>query len=237
MAKTASDADAMTNSLGLALKKHPAGPLWPKIKSFPVGGPIQFLGHRLTAHDGKVRVQPTLENREKFERKMKKGLTRLRMPTLTPATRDRLERDLKSDLSSHTSNFWLCDGMKEYREHWSALIASAKPGQSTAPQSKSPSIERIVFWPHPDQYEIVTAALEVAKEAVGTQCQTVALVAIARAFTTTGITFKDWKQALAFDRKYTHDVATFAQQALTFLQELCPELVIETAIKHAHIPA
>ena len=42
MAKTASDADAMTESLGLALKKHPAGPLWPKITSFPAGGPIEF---------------------------------------------------------------------------------------------------------------------------------------------------------------------------------------------------
>src|SRR5262249_46835887 len=44
LAKSECDADAMTDSLGLALKKHPAGPLWPKIKSFPAGGPIDYLG-------------------------------------------------------------------------------------------------------------------------------------------------------------------------------------------------
>ena len=71
MAKNKSDADAMTESFGSALKKHPAGQLWPKIKSFSAGGPIDFLGHRLTAHGDEVRVQPTPENREKFERKMK----------------------------------------------------------------------------------------------------------------------------------------------------------------------
>jgi hypothetical protein len=79
--------------------------------------------------------------------------------------------------------------------------------------------------------------LDLAKEAVGTQCQTAALMAIARAFTSTGIAFKDWRQALAFERKYRHDAATFAKEVLMFLQELFPELVLETTIKHAHIPA
>ena len=90
MAKTASDADAMTNSLGLALKKHPAGQLSPKIKLFPTGGPIDFLGHRLTAHADEVHVQPTPQNREKFEGRMRKGLARLRKAAATPARRDKL---------------------------------------------------------------------------------------------------------------------------------------------------
>ena len=239
MAKTASDADAMTDSLELALKKHPAGPFSPKIKSFPVGGPIEFLGHRVTAHGDKVRARPTPENQEKFEHRIKRGLARLRKPTLAPATRGRLARDLKSDLSSYVSNFKLCDGVKECQQHWSAQIASAKNKGTTMPKSKpaSDNKTKMVFWPHPDQEEIITAALDEAKKAVSTEHQTVALEAIAQAYMATGIAFKDWRVALAYDRKATQDVASFAQKVLMFLEELCPELVIETTIKHAHIPA
>jgi hypothetical protein len=240
MAKTASDADAMTNSLGLALNKHPAGPLWPKIKSFPVGGPIDFLGHRLTTYGDKVRAQPTPENQERFERRMKRGLARLRKPTLTPATRWRLARDLNSDLSSYVSNFKLCDGVKECQQHWSAQIASAKHKGTTMPKSKPASdnkTKKMVFWPHPDQEEIITAALAEAAKKTGSDVKTVALEAIAQAYMATGIAFKDWSQALAFARKSTPDAASFAQKVLMFLQELCPELVIETTIKHAQTPA
>ncbi len=239
MAKTASDADAMTDSLGLALKKHPAGPLWPKITSFPAGGPIEFLGHRLTALGDKVHVQPTPQNREKFERKMKIGLAQLRKPSLTGAARDRLVRDLKSDLSSHVSNFKLCNGVKEDQQYWSGQIASAKHKGTAMPQSKpaSDNKTKMVFWPHPDQYEIITAALDEAKKAASTEHQTVALEVIAQAYMATGIAFKDWRQALAFYRKATPDAASFAQKVLMLLQVLCPELVIETTIKYAHIPA
>src|SRR6266700_5890054 len=66
MTKTESVAVGMTESLRIALKKHPAGQLWPKIKSFPPGGPIEFLGH-LTAGDDGLRIQPTAENRQEFE--------------------------------------------------------------------------------------------------------------------------------------------------------------------------
>ena len=185
MAKTASDADAMTNSLELALKKHPAGPFSPKIRSFPAGGPIEFLGHRVTAHGDEVRAQPSPENREKFERKMKIGLAQLRKPSLTGAARDRLVRDLKGDLSSYVSNFSLCNGVKECQQHWSAQIASAKHQGTTMPHSKPPSGKRMVFWPHPDQDEIITAALDLAKDAVSTEHQTVALEAIAQAYMAT----------------------------------------------------
>lgn len=239
LAKTASDADAMTDSLELALKKHLAGPFSPKIKSFSVGGPIEFLGHRVTAHGDKVRAQPTPENQEKFEHRMKRRLARLRKPTLAPATRGRLARDLKSDLSSYVSNFKHCDGVKECQEDWSAQIASATHKGTTMPQSKPASDNKIrmVFWPHPDQEEIITAALDEAKKAVSTVHQTVALEAIAQAYMATGIAFEDWRLALAWDRKATQDAASFAQKVLMFLEELCPELVIETTINHAHIPA
>jgi hypothetical protein len=196
MAKTASDADAMTDSLGLALKKHAAGPLWPKIKSFPVSGPIEFLGHQVSADGDEVRARPTLENREKFEGRLMKGLARLRKPALTPAVRDKLARDLKSYLSSHVSNFKVCDGMKENKKYWLEQIASAKQGGPTMPHSKPPPGTRMVFWPHPDQEEIITAALDLAKAAVSTEYQTVALEAIAQAYMATGIAFKKWQDAL-----------------------------------------
>ena len=167
LAKSESDADAMTESLGLALKKHPAGHLWPKIKSFGAGGPIDFLGHRLTAHGDKVRVQPTPENRKKFERKMKEGLARLTRSTLAPAARERLVRDLKSDLSSHASNFRLCDGVKECRQRLAcANLVSQTQGDNNAAIKPASGKIRMVFWPHPDQEEIITAALDLAKKAV-----------------------------------------------------------------------
>ena len=99
------------------------------------------------------------------------------------------------------------------------------------PQSNSPSDKKkLVFWPHPDQEAIISAALNLAKEAVPTQFQTVALEAIAQAYMATGIAFNDWRQALAFDRKHTQDAVAFAQQVSMHLQELCPELMIETTI-------
>ena len=233
LAKSESDADAMTESLGLALKKHPAGHLWPKIKFFRAGGPIDFLGHRLTGHSDQLRVQPTPENREKFERKMKKGLAQLTKSTLPPAARDRLVRDLKSDLSSHASNFRLCDGVKECRQHWLAQISSIKQGGSTMQQSKPSSGKRMVFWPHPDQEEIIMAALDLAKKQVSTRYQTVALEAIAQSYMANGIAFKNWRQALIFQRKQTQDPAMLAQEVSMFLQELCPELTLKTTIAPA----
>jgi hypothetical protein len=117
--------------------------------------------------------------------------------------------------------------MKEYRQYWSAQIASAEHGGSTMPQSKEPS--KMVFWPHPDQEEIITAALNRAKQEIPTQFQTVALEAIAFSFMATGMAFKDWRQALVFLR-HAQGAGTFAQQVLSFVEELCPELVIEATI-------
>jgi len=232
MAKTASDADAMTDSLGLALKKYPAGPLWPKITSFPAGGPIEFLGHRLTVHGDKVRAQPTPANQGKFEHRMKRGLARLRKPTVTPATRDRLAEDLKSYLSSHVSNFSLCDGVKECQQHWSAQIASAKHKGATMPQSEPASDNKIrmVLWPYPDQKEIITAAFDLAKKAVSTEHQTVALEAICQAYMATGIAFKKWEDALIYYAKHAADKAEFAAKVVALLETQIPECSINVSI-------
>src|SRR5262249_27189612 len=150
-----------------------------------------------------VRVQPTPENRGKFERKMKRGLARLRKSSLAPAARNRLVRDLRSDLSSHAANFRLCNGIKEDRQHWSAQITAAKHGGITMP--KSASTKRMVFWLHPDQEEIIRAALDRAKQEIPTSFQTVALEGIAISFMANGMAFNGWKPALAFHRKYAQD--------------------------------
>ncbi len=36
------------------------------------------------------------------------------------------------------------------------------------------------------------------------------------------------KQALTHARKHAHDLSAFAQQVLAFIEELCPNLIIET---------
>jgi hypothetical protein len=228
--KNDGDADSMTESLGIALKTHPAGQLWPKIKSFPPGGPIEFLGHRLTADEDGLRIQPTADNREEFERRMNRGLAHLKGSTLSRAARKKIEQELKGDLSSHVSNFRHCDGMENYRQHWSARIATASHGGSIMPQSKQSPTKKMVFWLHPDQAEVITAALNLVKETASTEFQTVALEYICQNYLGGGLQFKNWNQALLHARKHTHDPSMFAQQVLAFIEELCPDLVVEATI-------
>jgi hypothetical protein len=230
IAKNDGDADSMSESLGIALTTHPAGQLWPKIKSFPPGGPIEFLGHRLTADDGGLRIQPNADNREEFESRMNRGLARLKGSPLSPAMRAEIVRELKSDLSSHVANFRLCDGMENYRQHWSAQIASASPGGSIMPQSNQSSTKKMTFWLHPDQEEIITLALNHMKETAPTKFPAVALEYICQNYLGAGIQFQNWNQALTFARKRAHDPSIFAQQVLAFIEELCPDLAIEAKI-------
>ena len=98
------------------------------------------------------------------------------------------------------------------------------------PQSKQSPTKRMVFWPHPDQEEVITAALNLVKETVPTEFQTVALEYICQNYLGAGIQFKDWKQALLYAQKHAQDSSMFVQQALAFIEELCPDLVIESKI-------
>src|SRR6266700_8000433 len=229
LAKNESDADAMTESLEIALKQHPAGQLWPKIKSFPPGGPIEFLGH-LTAGDDGLRIQPTAENRQEFEGRMNRGLARLKGSTLSPTTRTRIVRDLMSDLSSHTANFRLCDGMENYRQYWSARIASVSHGGAIMPQPKQSPTKRMGFWPHPDQEEVIAAALNLAEETAGTKFQTVALEYICQNYLGAGLQFSDPSEALLYARNHSDDPALFAQNWIGVIEKLCPELTINAEI-------
>ena len=90
------------------------------------------------------------------------------------------------------------------------------------PQSKQSPTKRMVFWLHPDQEEVITAALNLAEETAGTKFQTVALEYICQNYLGAGLQFSDWQQALTYARKHAHDPSTFAQQVLAFIEELCP---------------
>jgi hypothetical protein len=106
LAKDQETAVATTSAFGSALKAHPAGQLTPKIKIFAPGGPIAFLGHHLTAHDGMIETKPSPSNRKKFERALNKGLANLKRTT-SPAARSRIKYGLQRYVSSWCGAFRL----------------------------------------------------------------------------------------------------------------------------------
>jgi hypothetical protein len=223
------DAVMMTESLRSALKAHPAGQFWPNIKRFPPGGPIEFLGHRFTAHDDEVTMEPTLNNQEKFKRKMNRELAFLKRSKLPVSARARMRKDLKAYVRSWTANFRACDGIKIYKQHWLARI-SASEEESIMPKLEQACTKRMVFFPHPDQEEIITAAIKEAKKQTGSEVNTVALEALAQAYMGVGIQFKTWQEAMVYARRHSDDSATFIQDVITHLESLCPEVVIEAKI-------
>ncbi len=124
MAKSKEDAVSMTIALVSALKAHPAGPLRPKIKGrFHPGEPIEFLGHRLTAHHGTVTIEPSPLNQQKFEVTMKMELARIKGNSFSPAARARKVRELKSYVRSWAAAFALWPQAEIHKEHWLAKIA------------------------------------------------------------------------------------------------------------------
>ncbi len=124
MAKSEQNAVSMTIALGSALKAHPAGPLRPKIKGrFRPGEPIEFLGHRLTAHHGTVTIEPSPLNQQKFEVTMKVGLARIKGNPFSPAVRARKIRELRKYVCSWASAFKLWPQAVIHQEQWLAKIA------------------------------------------------------------------------------------------------------------------
>jgi hypothetical protein len=88
----------------------------------------------------------------------------------------------------------------------------------------------MVFWPHQDQEEIITAALDCAKQAVSTQHLTVALEAICQSYMGSGIAFKKWDDALTFYAKGTTDQMAFAEAVISHLEKCLPGIEISAAI-------
>lgn len=98
------------------------------------------------------------------------------------------------------------------------------------PQTKQSPTKKKVFWLHPDQDEIVTLALNHMKETAPTKFQTVALEYICMNYLGAGLQFQNWRPALTYARKRTHDPLALAQAVLAFIKELCPDLAIEAKI-------
>ncbi len=126
MATGEDDAVSMAKALGCALQAHPAGPLRPKIKGiFHAGTPIDFLGYRLTAQHGAVMIEPSPAKRQEFEAELKAGLDRIKGGSLTPATRARKVRELKTYVRSWTAAFKLWPLAEIRQKQWLAKIADA----------------------------------------------------------------------------------------------------------------
>ena len=73
---------------------------------------------------------------------------------------------------------------------------------------------------HPDQKEIVEAALNYVKEKTGTKFDTVAPELICQQFMGTGIAFKDAEQALTAEFKNAGDPDTFIERMITLIEKI-----------------
>ena len=212
LAKTKSDRDSMTKALLAAFEKHPVGRLRLSPKAFAPGAPVEFLGHRLTHSKETVRIEPTDSNRRKFERRVKSKLRSLANTELPRSRRRRLQR-IKKYIRSWTNSFKLCDDIEKIRSDW---LARAQAQFKKAPEAvfeEKPVTNTFhkTFKLHPDQKEIVEAALEHAKAKSGTAHDTVALELMAQQFMGTGLAFEDLESAMAAEYKKAGDADTFLE--------------------------
>ncbi|HUN95799.1 MAG TPA: hypothetical protein VMU69_06115 [Bradyrhizobium sp.] len=121
------DVVTMIKALGGALECHPAGRFRPNVKYFPPGEPIKFLGHCLTAKlGGKIRIDPSPQNREKFEAKIAAKLNHLLVGKLGKRSRKRRYREAKHFIQSWTAAFALCDGIGDLQVHWLNKLAKVE---------------------------------------------------------------------------------------------------------------
>ncbi len=126
VAKEASNMVTMTEALETAFKAHPVGLLQPKRRLFHPGEPVDFLGHRLIPQPGgKIRIEPSQENWEKFERKMMRQLKYLKYEKLSAAARFRAQQKAKRYVRSWMAAFCLCDGIGLHEKYWLKRIADA----------------------------------------------------------------------------------------------------------------
>jgi N-terminal domain of reverse transcriptase len=128
MAKEESDVVSMLKALEAAFKSHPVGLLTPKLKVFHPGQPIEFLGHRLIPQaGGKVRIEPSEKNRDKFQATMGRRLKRLKYEKLSANARLEAQRKAKRSVQSWTGAFQLCNDMAHYEQYWLKKIDSVSP--------------------------------------------------------------------------------------------------------------
>ena len=125
MAKEEGDVVTMMKALWSALEAHPVGLLRPKFKVFEPGQPVEFLGHKLTPKaNGKVRIDPSPKNKEKFEWTVTTNLYHQQFAKSLNVRKRKL-RELQHYVRSWTSAFGLCDGIEDCRTHWLKKIGKA----------------------------------------------------------------------------------------------------------------
>jgi len=222
LAKSKSDVECMTKALSAALEGHPVGRLRPSLRNFAPGEPIEFLGHRLTLCNGGVRTEPDDDNRRKFEGKVKRKLARLKLAKSAGARRRCLRR-LEDYIGSWTAAFALCDDIEGIRSDCLARAqAQFKEVPKPTSEEKKPMNDTTykTFKLHPDQKEIVEAALEYAKHKSGTQFDTVALEYVCQEVMGSGLSYSDAKSALTAEYKKTGDLDQFLTKVATHVEEI-----------------
>lgn len=112
-----------------------------------------------------------------------------------------------------------------------AISAALQKEPAAAGANETSNVTTVTFKVHPDQKVIINEALEKAKATINTSVASVALEGICQTYMGDGVAFKDWKSAMMYARKHSDDPALFAGEAISFLEEICPELVISASLE------
>ena len=153
---------------------------------------------------------------------MKFKLRSLAKTELPRKRRKRLHR-LKEYIRSWTASFKLCDDINEIRSDWlTRAQAQFKGAAKSASMEKNPMNNTVskTFKLHPDQKEIVEAAIEYAKHKSGTEFDTVALEYVCQEVMGSGLSFSDAKSAMTAEYKKTGDLDKFLTKVATHVEEI-----------------
>jgi hypothetical protein len=222
LAKSKGDVVSMSKTLGRALKAHPAGPFYPKMKLFDPVQPIDFLGHKLTVKNGVILIEPDDQNLQKFTHRVKSELAYLKKTPLPSATRKKRLKRLEVAIGSWAGAFKLCDNVKALRAQWLAQAkAQANETLESVSEEKKPVTNTVkkTFKLHEDQREIVEAALTDIKGKTGTAHDTVALEYMAQSYMGTGIV-PDAQSVLQAEYKKAGDPEIFLDRVHTWVEQI-----------------
>jgi hypothetical protein len=125
MSKTEAGMESMKLALESALTAHPAGPLVPSAKDFKAGDPIEFLGHRLTLKNGKVKIEPAVWKAAEFEDHVKSELSKITDKAAPVKKRLAKAKALRRYVRGFASAFKCCDDIASTKAFWLAKIAHA----------------------------------------------------------------------------------------------------------------
>ena len=212
LAKTKSDRDSMTDTLGRALEAHPAGRLRPSRTTFKAGQPIEFLGHVLSLTNGVVRIEPSEKRQREFLSRVSSDLAYLQKASVPASTREERYEALKEYIQGWAAAFTLCDDIEKIEAHWraKARVAVIEGARSAAKMKVMSTITERTFKLHKDQKQVVDDALALAKQKSGTTVDTVALEYISQEFLgTTSSGYATLKAALTAERKKSSSFEDF----------------------------